>query len=109
MPKNLTAPFDRATAKVSERASEIKMGQRSPSNATTGADRQSDASSDQSSSGVINSAIGKLLSNTKQTNNKAQRTTKPMKSNKKTLDPDTNPALSKWFDKCFPERRLRNL
>ena len=44
----------------------------------------------------------------KKTKNTAQKRTQPLRNNKYTFDMDTNPALSKWFDRVSSDRRLKN-
>jgi len=74
-------------------------GERSPiMNASS--DLQSDNDSNTSSSGVAVKRISK---------NVAQKTTKPLRSKKIHLDVESNPTLSKWFDRVAPEKRLRNI
>ena len=62
-------------------------------------DRQSDNESVASSSGIAKKKTNK---------NTAQKQTKPMRTKKHTMDPETNLALVKHFDKVAPEKRVRN-
>lgn len=100
-PTKLPPPFERGSMKRVDAAD--KAGEASPHmQKAQSSDRQSDNESNQSSD-------RKVGYTKKTTKNKEQVKTKPLR--KKTLDfnPESNPALVKWFDKVTnQDRRLKN-
>ena len=80
---------------------DANRGDRSPNqnSQAPASDRQSDNDSNASSSGM---AIKK------QTKNVAQKTTKRLRTHEQKFNHE-DPNLLKWFEKAFPEKRLRKV